>query len=192
MAQGFESRIYYFRKKGPANTAKTLEIALSFCRERNIGKVVVASSSGETALKCKDMADSTQEIIAVTYGAGSRFREEVEAFERARPTLLEKGIRLVRGIHALSGLERSFEHRYKSGFIPLNLVADTLRMFSQGMKVCVEVALMAAEAGYIRSDEDVVAIGGSGSGADTAVLLRSGYAASLFDTRIKEILCMPA
>lgn len=191
MPQGDESRIFYFEKKGPSNTGKALDIALSFCRERNIPKVVLASSTGKTALRCKEKADPSLEIIAVTYGAGSRYREEVEAFEKNRPLLLDKGIRLVRGIHALSGLERSFENRYKSGFIPMNLIADTLRMFSQGMKVCVEVAVMAAEAGYLRSDEEVVSIGGSGSGADTAVLLRSGYAASLFDTKIKAILCMP-
>jgi hypothetical protein len=56
MAQGVESRIFYFRKKGPANTDKALDIAVSFCRERNIGKLVVASSTGETALKCFNKA----------------------------------------------------------------------------------------------------------------------------------------
>ena len=192
MTQGTESRIFYFQKRGPANTNAVLDIAVSFCKERKIGKVVVASATGETALKCRAKADPSLEIIAVTYGAGSRYREEVETFERNRQALLDKGIRVVRGIHALSGLERTFESRYKSGFIPMNLIADTLRMFSQGMKVCVEVSVMAAEAGYIRSDEEVVAIGGSGSGSDTAVLLRSGYAASLFDTKIKAIPCMPA
>jgi hypothetical protein len=193
MTQGIERQVFYFKKKGTANTDKALDIALSFCREQSIGKIVVASSSGETALKCHGKAASSPgvEIIAVTYGAGSKYREEVEAFNRNHDTLLKKGVRVVRGIHALSGLERSFENRYKSGFIPLNLVADTLRMFSQGMKVCVEVSIMAAEAGYITPDEDVVAVGGSGSGADTAVLIRSGYAASMFDTRIKGILCMP-
>ncbi len=194
MSQGTEGRTFYFRKKGPANTEKTLEIALSFCRDHDVGKLVVASSTGETALKCygKVSSPTNVEIIAVTYGAGSKYREDVEAFNKNRDSLLKKGIRVVRGIHALSGVERTFEHRYKSGFIPLNLVADTLRMFSQGMKVCVEVAVMAAEAGYITSEEDVVAVGGTGSGADTAVLIRSGYAASLFDTRIKAVLCMPA
>jgi uncharacterized protein len=192
MTQGTESKIFYFHKKGPANTDAVLDIAVTFCKANRVGKVVVASATGETALKCRAKADRSLEIVGVTYGAGSRYREEVEAFERNRQGMLDQGIRVVRGIHALSGLERSFESRYKTGFIPMNLIADTLRMFSQGMKVCVEVAVMAAEAGYIRSDEEVVAIGGSGSGADTAVLLRSGYAASLFDTRIKAILCMPA
>jgi len=59
------------------------------------------------------------------------------------------------------------------------------------MKVCVEVSLMAAEAGYISPAEDVVVLGGSGEGADTAVLIKPAYAATLFDMKIREILCMP-
>jgi hypothetical protein len=65
-------------------------------------------------------------------------------------------------------------------------------MFSQGMKVCLEVSVMAAEAGLITPDEEVVAVGGSGTGADTAVIMQPAYAASMFDTRFRTILCMPA
>jgi hypothetical protein len=191
MSAGREGTIFYFEKKGAVNTDKTLDIALSCCRERNIRKIVVASSRGRTALQCHKKADPSLEIIAVTLGAGSRLREEVEEFERHRETLVEKGIHIVRGLHALSATERSFENKYKSALIPLNIVADTLRMFSQGMKVCVEVAVMAAEAGFITPEEEVVAVGGTGRGADTAVVLKTGYAASLFDTKFKAVLCMP-
>jgi hypothetical protein len=97
----------------------------------------------------------------------------------------------VRGVHALSGCERTFESKYKTGFLPLNLVSDTLRMFSQGMKVCVEVSIMAAEAGHISPDESVVVLGGSGEGADTAVVMKPAYAANMFSLKIKEIICMP-
>jgi hypothetical protein len=73
----------------------------------------------------------------------------------------------------------------------LNIVSDTLRIFSQGVKVCVEISVMAAEHGLVTPDEDIVAIGGSGTGADTAILLKPAYAANIFETRIKAILCMP-
>ena len=191
MGKGIEGRIFYFDRKGPVNTNKTLEIAIACCKERNINQIVIASSTGETALKLYEKAGNFVEIITVTYCAGSRFREEVEGFERNRDLLISKGIRIVRGLHALSGLERGFEGRYKSGFIPLNLVSDTLRMFSQGVKVCVEISVMAAEHGFISTDEDIVAIGGSGKGADTAMIIRPAFAANFFDTKIKAILCMP-
>jgi hypothetical protein len=191
MSEGHESKVFYFAKKGAVNTEKTLDIALECCEKRKIKKIVVASSTGNTALKLHAKAKPAVEIIAVTYGAGSKFREEVKEFEKNRERLVAKGIRIVRGLHALSATERTFENRYKSGFIPLNIVADTLRMFSQGTKVCVEVAVMAAEHGFITPDEDVVVIGGTGHGADTSVVLRPGYAASMFDTKIRAILCMP-
>ena len=192
MAEGIEKKVFYFAKKGAVNTDRTLEIGIACCRERKMPRILVASATGRTALRCREIAGPSLDIIAVTYGAGSRFREQVEEFEKNQAALQKKGILIVRAIHALSGVERTFENHYKSGFTPLNIVSDTLRMFSQGMKVCVEVAVMAAEAGLVTPDEEVVAVGGTGRGADTAVVLKPGYAASLFDTRIREILCMPA
>ena len=191
MSKGVESRIFYFTEKGAVNTDKTLDIVLACCEERGIKKIVVASSTGKTALKLQAKANPSIEIIAVTFGAGSKYVEEVKEFAGNRSLLEEKGVRIVKGIHALSATERTFENKYRSGFIPLNIVADTLRMFSQGMKVCVEVAVMAAEHGFINPEEDVVVAGGSGHGADTAVVMRAGYAASMFDTKLKAVLCMP-
>jgi hypothetical protein len=186
-----EKTIVYFADRGPANTGRTIACALACCREQSIGTIVVASSSGETALKVRRAAGPECGVIAVTYGAGSRFVEEVEAFNANRQRLEAAGINIVRGIHALSATERTFENKYAAKFIPLNLVSDSLRMLGQGMKVCVEVAIMAAEHGCITPAEDVVVIGGSGEGADTAVVLRPAYAAAMFDLRILQILCKP-
>ncbi len=191
MSQGSEGSVFYFEKRGAVNTEKTIDIALRAAGLRNIAKIVVASSTGKTAMRVKSKAETGFEIIGVTYGAGSKFREEVEEFNNNRDALERKGIRIVRGLHALSATERAFEHRYKNGLLPLNIVADTLRMFSQGMKVCVEIAVMAAEHGFVMPNEDIVAVGGSGHGADTAVVMKPAYAANMFDTKIKAVLCMP-
>jgi len=192
MSKGTEAKIFYFEKKGSVNTDRTLEIALGCCEQKGIRKIVVASSTGKTALLLRDKAKPSIEVIGVTYSAGSKYREEVEEFNQNRETMIKKGIQVVRGLHALSATERAFENKYKNGLLPLNIVADTLRMFSQGMKVCLEVSVMAAEAGLITPDEEVVAVGGSGTGADTAVIMQPAYAASMFDTRFRTILCMPA
>ena len=192
MSTGVEKAVYYFDKKGPHNTEKTLEIALAGCKAQGISKIVVASSRGNTALKLRETAGPALDIIAVTYSAGSRYIDDVEAFNQNADKLVENGIRIVRGIHALSGTERAFETKYKSPFVPLNIVADTLRMFCHGVKVCVEIAVMAAEHGYISPDEEVVAIAGSHHGADTAVVLKPAYAADMFKTKIRQLLCMPS
>jgi hypothetical protein len=70
------------------------------------------------------------------------------------------------------------------------LAADVLRMFGQGTKVCVECALMAADAGVI-SGETVMTIGGSGTGADTAIVLTPEHQKNFLDMRIHEIVCKP-
>jgi hypothetical protein len=191
MTNEMEHRVFYFNEKGPINTKKTLEIALACSKERSIGKIVVASSTGETALKLYEMAANPIEIMAVTYGAGSRFTSEVEKFNKNRDRLVDKGIHIVRGILALSGVEKTFVNKYKSNFIPLNIVADTLRIFSQGVKVCVEIGIMAAEHGYITPDEEVVVVAGSGHGADTALVINPAFASDIFETKIKALLCMP-
>ena len=192
MSTGVEKSVFYFDKKGPHNTERTLEIALGACAAQGIRKIVVASSRGNTALMLKEAAEPALDIIAVTYSAGSRYVEDVKAFNQNADRLVQSGIKIVRGIHALSGTERAFETKYKSPFIPLNIVADTLRMFCHGVKVCVEIAIMAAEHGYISPDEEIVAIAGSHHGADSAVVLKPTYAADMFNTRIKQLLCMPS
>ena len=191
MTEGVEKSIYYFKEKGAVNTEKTLEIALAGCEAAAVKKVVVASSTGETALRLQAMAKPTLEIIAVTYGAGIKYTDKVETFNRNAATLIDKGIRIVRGIHAFSGVERGLENKYKSSLTPLNILADTLRIFCQGMKVCVEITTMAAEHGFIAPSDRVVAVAGSGNGADTAVVIKPAFAASIFETRIETILCMP-
>ena len=191
MTSGRVTKIYYFDDKGPVNTDKTLDIALDCCKERNIKKIVVASSTGETALKLHGKAPTEIDIIAVTYSAGSRFNEDVEKFLEKQDEIMAKGIAIVRGMHSLSGTERAFQNKYKTGMTPLNIVADSLRMFCQGVKVCVEIAIMAAEAGHIIPDEKVVVVAGSHKGADTAVVLKPAYAANMFETKIGPLLCMP-
>ena len=191
MSRGVERAIFYFDEKGPVNTEKTLEIALRETGKAGIDTMVVASSTGKTALKLHEMAANRVRIVAVTYNAGSRFRGEVEEFDRNCNALFEKGIAVVRGLHALSGPEKAFQDRYKTAFLPLNIVADTLRMFSQGVKVCVEIAIMAAEHGFVTTEREVVAVGGSGHGADTALIMKPVFAAHMFKARIKAILSMP-
>jgi hypothetical protein len=77
------------------------------------------------------------------------------------------------------------------GAYPVEIMAHTLRMFGQGVKVCVEVAVMALDAGLIPHGREVIAVGGTGRGADTAVVIRPAHASSIFDTYICEVICKP-
>jgi hypothetical protein len=50
---------------------------------------------------------------------------------------------------------------------------------------------MAADAGLIRTDADVIAVGGTGTGADTAAVIRPANVARFFDLKVRGILCKP-
>ena len=104
--------------------------------------------------------------------------------------LREGGARILTVSHALSGVARSISKKF-GGTSTTEMIAHTLRLFGQGMKVCVEIAVMAADTGAIQSGSDVICVGGSGRGADTAVVLRSAHMNAFFDTKVREILCWP-
>jgi hypothetical protein len=62
----------------------------------------------------------------------------------------------------------------------------------EGTKVCVEITLMAADAGLIPADKDVVAVAGTGKGADTALRIKPANATRFFDLRIREVIAKPS
>jgi len=69
-------------------------------------------------------------------------------------------------------------------------VANTLRLFGQGIKVCVEIAMMATDAGLI-SPAEVLSVAGTGRGADTVALIAPQSSNKLFDLKVREILVKP-
>jgi len=90
----------------------------------------------------------------------------------------------------LSGAERSLSNKF-GGVSPIEIMAYSLRMLGQGVKVCVEISTMALDGGMIPYGEDIIAIAGTGRGADTAITLRPAHGANILDTKIKEIICKP-
>ncbi len=70
------------------------------------------------------------------------------------------------------------------------LIANSLRLFGQGTKVAVEISIMAADAGTLTGN-DIISIGGTARGADTALVIKPVNQSNLFDMRIREIICKP-
>ncbi|HHY70255.1 MAG TPA: hypothetical protein GX519_01015 [Thermoanaerobacterales bacterium] len=180
----------YFEKPGKQNTEKTLEVVKKAVKERGIKHVVVASCEGYTA-KLLQQANLGVNLVCVTHVAGFKAPGKMEMPEDVRRELTDSGIKVLTTTHALSGAERGISHKF-GGAYPVEIMANTLRMLGQGTKVCVEIAIMALDAGLIPYNEDVIAVGGSSEGADTAAILRPAHASTIFDTWISEILCKPA
>ncbi len=186
-----ERKIVYFEKPGKQNTEQTLKLAIERCEELGIKYLVVASSTGETAKKALEMLKGKDiKLVVVTDHTGFE-GEGINTMDPKTEDYLRKtGVTIVRQSHVLSGLERSFTRKF-GGLSRSEAVAEALRaLFGHGLKVCVEITIMAADSGAIRIEE-VVAVAGRESGADTAVVVRPAHTNSFFNMQIKEIICMP-
>lgn len=183
--------IIYFDKPGPQNTDLVVERVKKRCKELGIKHVVVASNSGETALKVwSALKDDGINLISVAEHAGFSGGDEPSISQEKRKELEDKGIKVLVASHALSGVGRSITNKF-GGITPVEIIAHTLRRFGQGVKVAVEISIMAADAGLIPTREEVIAIGGSGSGADSALVLKPAHMNNFFDLEIREIIAMP-
>ena len=178
----------YFDKPGKDNTEQTLKLAAQRANELGINEVAVASTTGFTAYKAIDIFDDFR-LTVVTYHSGFKEPFKNEMPDDVKADLHGKGVTVVAASHALSGVERSIAKKH-SGVYPVLIMADTLRLFGQGVKVAVEVAVMAADAGTL-TGSDIIAIGGSGHGADAALVLKPAHQNNFFDMRIREIVCKP-
>ena len=100
------------------------------------------------------------------------------------------GVQIYVGSHSLSGVGRGISNKF-GGITPVEIIAATLRIFSQGVKVGVEISIMAADAGLIPTDLEVIAVGGTGKGLDSAIVLKPVHMGNFFDLKINEIIAMP-
>jgi hypothetical protein len=198
MGKMVKRQVYYFDEPGEGNMQWVIEAVSQRLEAGGIRKVIVASTSGETAVEFARSLKGKAELICVSEAPYRRewgeewpclkqeFRQELE---RLGVTIIDK----VPYVFHSSVLEAA---RWPDAF-PERLVKETLYSFGQGMKVAVEVALIGVSCGYVTPYEDVIGVGGSSKGADTAIILRATYPASLFDKdptkrlEVREIIAMP-
>lgn len=178
----------YFERPGSENTQRTVELAITAAKEKNIKHIVVASNSGNTAQLLKNV--NGVHVICVTHVNGMVKSGENEMPGQMRAELVKSGLKVLTTTHVLSGAERGISKKF-GGVNPVEIIAHSLRMLGQGTKVCVEISVMALDAGLIPYGEKIIAIGGTGGGADTALILTPAHASMIFDTRINEIICKP-
>lgn len=186
-----QETIHYFETAGREHTEETLKLAVETARALGIKNIVLATTEGGTA---KTMADSIDHegitVTVVTHAFGQATPNTNPMSTDLRRYLIEKGFQICTAAHALSGAERCLSKTF-TGVYPVEIIAHTLRMFGQGTKVCVEICAMAADAGLIMTGEPVVAVGGTGRGADTAMVLRPEVSSRVLKTKIDRIICKP-
>lgn len=176
-----------WEKSGKDNTMATVQAAIARSKELGISQVVVASNTGATA---RLFLDSGLKIICVTHQVGFREPGGDEMPTDVRQEFNKLGIKVLTTTHLFRGVNRGFTQVH-GGLDPGMVAADTLRLFGQGTKVAVEVAVMALDAGLISYGQDIISVGGSGRGADTALVLRPAHSGNFLQTKIREIICKP-
>ena len=168
----------------PENTEATFRLVLERLKTLGIKKLVLASTTGATAKKALEFfKDAGFKLIVVPHQHD--FHRDKNAF----PQELVKSLRE-------SGHEVHFgtmlfhtDGLYES--TTPTVMANLLRCFCQGVKVCFEIVLMITDAGLVASGEKVIALAGTGRGSDTALVMQAASSQHPKRLRVNEIICKP-
>ncbi|MFH1639801.1 MAG: pyruvate kinase alpha/beta domain-containing protein [Chloroflexota bacterium] len=185
-----ERKIVYFEKPGKENTDAVMAIVKQRAAELGIKTIVVASYQGYTALRAVDTLQGLK--VVVIAGRRDPTKENIADGipEKDKKYIEGKGGIVYVSTHLFSGLSGAMRKKFNTCIIG-DVMASTLRIFGSGIKVCVEMAAMAADAGLVRTDEDTICVAGSRSGADAAAVIRPATSSNIFDMKVQEILCKP-
>lgn len=179
-----------FDRPGAQNTQAVADRVSARLRDGGIRHVVVASNTGASARQVAETAGPTARVVCVTHQVGFAAPGVDEMPAEARAALTDDGIQVLTATHLMAGIDRAC--RFKAqGLYPAEIVAHTLRILGHGLKVAVEVATMALDAGLVPHGEEVIAVGGTGRGADTACVILPAHGHDLFASQVREVLCMP-
>ena len=179
----------FFDRPGSDNTTPTLSLAKRRADELGVETILVATTRGETGVQAARLFQG-YDVVVVSHSAGFGGSNTQELTPENRSAIEQAGGTVLTCQHAFGGVNRAV--RRKWGTYQLDeIIAQTLRTFGEGTKVCFEMALMAADAGLVEVGEPCVAIAGTGRGADTAMVLIPANAQDAFDVRIMEILAKP-
>lgn len=178
-----EEKIIYFEQKGEINTTDVLALVKERAEARDIRKVVLASTRGETARKAADaFMGSGIQLIVIPWQFG---------FADAHPFPSDLAAELRDMGHQVHFGTMLFHTENLYGNKTPEAMANLLRIFGQGTKVCIEILMMACDGGCVGIGEKVIAVAGSATGADTAVVATAQPSTRMPRMRIQEIICKP-
>ena len=179
------------------------EVVKRRATELGVKKIIVASSTGDSAKKAvKNLGTEDFEIIVVTDRAEAIFDVESLPEETRRVWKIKPGTKVyLSGISHDSPVRRELEEMgvnwiiqatevFRGFNVPggcnvAQVISKTLHLFGSGTKVAVEITLMACDAGAVIAGKDVIAMGGTDKGLNTALYLTAAHTDEFFGTGIK-------
>jgi len=207
-----ERSVLYFEKPGKVNTGACLKVVIERLSEGDINDVVVATTGGDTGLLFAEaLKDRDINLVAVTHSYGFREPNTIEISSETVERLKSLGAKVYTGTMITHSLETAFTMKSgglylgdkkdyqkgdsftmkSGGLYPTIIVAQSLRRFGEGPKVCCEIVMMAADAGLIQEGKEVIAVAGTGRGADTVMVIRAATSKRFLDLKVCEILAKP-
>lgn len=186
-----QKTVTYFEKPGADNTEECLNIVKKAIDESEYKHAVVATTSGSTGLLfAEGLRDKDVNLITITHCYGFKEPNSIELTEEARAGIEAAGAKIYTGTMITHSLETALAKKF-SGVYPTLLVAQSLRRFGEGAKVCCEMIMMAADAGLIPEGEEIITVAGTGRGADTVTVIKSAASKRFLDLKVLEILAKP-
>ena len=166
-----ERTITYFDAPGEENTAAVLNIARERAEGLGISHILIPSVRGATAEKSLDFFATDNLTLFFVGTDPARFSPE------AKNRVEAAGFKLV--------FYKEVDYQYADE------VKNAFRRFGQGTKVAVELTLIAAQIELVEPGTEVVALGGSAKGLDTALVTKAATSDEFYELEIREILCKP-
>jgi len=166
-------QVTYFDKTSDMDregiTGETLRLAKRRGDELGITRFVIASSTGFVARKALSVLGDKALVFV---------GEDRDWYDKGFLKELESKKAPV-----------AFSHEVKYTYP--NAAQAALRRLSEGVKVCPEIVMIAADKDLIPSGKEVIAIAGTGSGADTSMVIVSAKSKNFGELKIRELICKP-
>ena len=166
----------YFERPGPANTEAVLEAVSRRLDEGDVRLVVVSSTSGKTGLKIIEVLREKARVIVVSY-------------EKLKPGIKDKILELGGAV-----IEEADLPLHKRG---MDKIRNALYMLGQGFKVAVEVILIAVDEQVVKHGQEVIGVGGTERGVDTAIVAKATSSKDILGPgigrrfEVRELIAMP-
>lgn len=186
-----ERKVIYFERSGKENTQTCLKVVRKAISEEGYKHLVVATTTGETGVLFSEaLKDSSINMVFVTHSSGYKEPNTIEIPPDIRKRIELNGAKVYTGSMLTHSIEKSLSSKF-SGIYPAMLIAQALRRFGEGSKVCCEIVMMAVDAGLIPEGEEVLSVAGTARGTDTVMVIKSAASKRFLDLSVLEILAKP-
>ncbi|MBF0338552.1 MAG: hypothetical protein HQL05_12055 [Nitrospirae bacterium] len=186
-----EKLIVYFETAGKANTVSCLQLTRKAIEQYGYKHLIVASTTGETGVAFSEAFKGTEtRVVVVTHSYGFREANTIEISAESIDKIRQNGATLYTGTMVTHSLDTALSVK-SGGMYPSMIVAQALRRFGEGPKVCCEMVMMASDAGLVPEGSEVVGVAGTGRGADTVMVIRAATSKRFLDLKVLEILAKP-